>query len=261
MTSNDAIRILEEKLNYIATLRNLRWESQEFQQWNRDTNIALKKIFAGDGESHANEFDEIRYYYPAVYTDMPDNYNRAAYLSGLSSAEAMLKSMIREIKDYSLAINRDSDIDALSFLPTLFKKFHGLARQMRKRHDNRSTLEIDDEYDVQDFLHVLLKLYFDDIRPEEWTPSYAGSSSRMDFLLKNEQTVIETKKTRKGLADKEIGEQLIIDIQKYRSHPDCKSLICFVYDPEGKIANPKALENDLSKSEENFKVTVIVEPK
>jgi hypothetical protein len=154
-----------------------------------------------------------------------------------------------------------SDKDTPSLLLPIFKRFHQLARQIRKRHDNRPTLEVGDEYDVQDFLHVLLKLYFDDIRPEEWTPSYAGSSSKMDFLLKKEQTVIETKKTRKGLADREVGDQLIIDIQKYRTHPDCKSLICFVYDPEGKIANPKALETDLSKSENDFKVTVIIEPK
>jgi hypothetical protein len=157
--------------------------------------------------------------------------------------------------------SQDSDKNTLLLLLPIFKRFHQLARQIRKRHDNRPTLEVEDEYDVQDFLHVLLKLYFDDIRPEEWTPSYAGSSSRMDFLLKKERTVIETKKTRKGLADREVGEQLIIDIQKYRTHPDCKSLICFVYDPEGKIANPKALEDDLSKDENGFKVKVIVEPK
>ena len=28
---------------------------------------------------------------------------------------------------------------------------------------------------------------FDDIRPEEYTPSYAGGSSRIDFLLKDEK--------------------------------------------------------------------------
>jgi REase_DpnII-MboI len=50
-----------------------------------------------------------------------------------------------------------------------------------------------DEYDVQDSLHALLKLHFDDVRREEWTPSYAGSQSRMDFLLKREKIVVETK--------------------------------------------------------------------
>jgi REase_DpnII-MboI len=64
------------------------------------------------------------------------------------------------------------------------------------------------EYDVQDLLHALLHLYCDDIRTEEWTPSYAGASSRMDFLLKKEKIVVEVKKTRQGLDAREVGEQL-----------------------------------------------------
>jgi hypothetical protein len=54
----------------------------------------------------------------------------------------------------------------------------------------------DDEYDVQDIFHALLRLFVDDIREEEWTPSYAGGASRMDFLLPELETVVEIKKTR-----------------------------------------------------------------
>ena len=67
----------------------------------------------------------------------------------------------------------------------------------------------------------------------------------MDFLLKKEEIVIEVKKTRSGLTSNKIGEQLIIDIEKYKEHPDCKTLVCFVYDPEGRIANPRGVEADL----------------
>ncbi len=121
--------------------------------------------------------------------------------------------------------------------------------------------EIEDEYDVQNLLHELLEIHFDDIRPEEWTPSYAGGASRMDFLLKKEGIVIEEKKTRKGLGAKELGEQLIVDIAKYRRHPDCRCLICFAYDPEIRIANPKGIENDLNREHEGLKVIVIIAPK
>jgi len=106
-----------------------------------------------------------------------------------------------------------------------------------------------------------LRIYFDDIRPEEWTPSYAGGCSRMDFLLKKEKIVIEVKKTRKGLSAKEIGEQLIIDIAKYQAHGDCETLICFAYDPEGRISNPRGLEHDLNMKRDGFQVRVIVAPK
>ncbi len=119
---------------------------------------------------------------------------------------------------------------------------------------------INDEYDVQDILHALLKLYFDDIRPEECTPSYAGKASRMDFLLKAESIVIEVKKTHQGLSDKEIGDQLIIDVGRYKEHPDCKKLICFIYDPEGRIGNPEGIKNDFYERYSGF-VEIIVEPR
>lgn len=160
-----------------------------------------------------------------------------------------------------LSADNVSNVSQLTSLFLLVKRFHRIVRQLRKRHNNRQTIEIEDEYDVQDLFHSLLQIYFDDIRSEEWTPSYAGGTSRMDFLLKTERIVIEIKKTRQGLTQKEIGEQLIIDIEKYQSHPDCKTLFCFVYDPEAKIVNPNGIENDLSKPHSDIKVIVVIEPK
>ena len=68
--------------------------------------------------------------------------------------------------------------------------------------------------------HALLTLEHDDVRPEEWTPSYTGGSSRMDFLLKLEQIVVVAKKTRSGFGARESEEQLMVDIEKYKHHPD-----------------------------------------
>jgi REase_DpnII-MboI len=59
--------------------------------------------------------------------------------------------------------------------------------------------------------------------------------------------MLEVKKTRKGLEAKEIGEELIIDVARYSNHPDLKTLVCFVYDPEMRIGNPKGLATDLEK--------------
>lgn len=150
--------------------------------------------------------------------------------------------------------------DKIFHLQNIFEKFHSVVKQLRNRHDGRSTLEIDDEYDVQDLLHALLRLYFEDIRNEEWTPSYAGGSSRMDFLLKEENIVIEVKKTRKNLSDKELGKQLIEDKEKYKAHQGCKKLICFTYDPEGRIVNPKGIQNDLNRQDEDFEVDIVIKP-
>lgn len=153
------------------------------------------------------------------------------------------------------------DKDASSLVLLICERFHLVAKQLCQRHAQRKTITIADEYDAQDLLHALLKIYVDDIRAEEWNPSYAGSSKRSDFLLKQEKIIIEVKKTRPSLKARQIGEELIIDIANYRNHPDCKTLICFVYDPDGHIANPKGIENDLSKKTDSFSVIVKIVPK
>jgi hypothetical protein len=142
----------------------------------------------------------------------------------------------------------------------LCDRFDIVAKQLRKRREQRPTLDVGDEYDVQDLLHALLRIFVDDVRPEERTPSYAGKSTRMDFLLPAEQIVVEVKKTRQGLGATELGTELIEDITRYRTHPSCKQLICFVYDPESRVANPRGIEHDLSRNEADFNVKVIIAP-
>lgn len=148
----------------------------------------------------------------------------------------------------------DPTADGFKLLEHICSRFHLVTKQLRNRHDDRESLIVRDEYDVQDLLHALLKIHFDNIRPEEWTPSYAGASSRVDFLLKEEQIIVEVKKTRESIKARHIGEQLIVDIAHYRPHPDCKKLICFVYDPEGWVNNPWGLESDLNRKDDDFEV-------
>lgn len=164
------------------------------------------------------------------------------------------------IRRFSLVEKSSDELNPIKSLQLIFEKFHLIVRQLRNRYSGRPTLDINDEYDVQNLLHVLLTIYFDDIRPEEWTPSYAGKSSRMDFLLKDFGIIVEVKKTRSGLTGKEIGTQLIEDVARYQQHQDCEILLCFVYDPEGFVGNPRGMENDLGQDNKELKVKVYVRP-
>ena len=181
------------------------------------------------------------------------------YYSNAKESVSILEGVVEYIEKGFISTSNTETFDANVELKRIFSKFHRVVRQVRNRYNDRSTIDVNDEYDVQDLLHALLRLYFDDIRSEEWTPSYAGKSARMDFLLKNEKIVIEVKKTRQGLTDRELGDQLIIDVDRYKVHPDCEKLICFVYDPEGRIGNPAGVMNDLNMQHEGF-VEVIIEP-
>lgn len=130
----------------------------------------------------------------------------------------------------------------------------GLPRAMypltHRRKDARN-LSFSSEYDIQDLLHALLRPWVSDIRPEEFTPSYAGTSTRMDFLLPEYSLVIETKLVRDKSHGRKVGDELIIDVDHYRAHPDCSVLWCVVYDPDRFIENVGGLRNDIEGESEN----------
>lgn len=162
----------------------------------------------------------------------------------------------------SLSVNKKKELpkNANEKLQNILNKFHRTAQQIKIRHSNRPTIEINDEYDVQDLLQSILNIEFDDIRPEEHTPSYGGSSTRMDFLLKKEQIVIEVKIASDKLKEKEIGEQLILDIAHYKEHQDCKTLYCFIYDPKSILTKKSNLINDLEKKYDGLEVKIVIRP-
>lgn len=133
-----------------------------------------------------------------------------------------------------------------------------LIDSLRQRHAGRPPLEVTDEYDVQDLLRGVLRTLFEDIRPEDPSPTRAGGSSRVDFLLKQERIVVEVKMTRAGLRERDVGDQLIEDIERYRSHPDCETLVAIVFDPGRRVSNPRGLEDDLRRDGPDFGVRVVV---
>ena len=130
----------------------------------------------------------------------------------------------------------------------LMRVLKGLRRAMfplTHRRKGLPNLAFDSEYDIQDLLHVLLRPWVKDIRPEEYTPSYAGKSTRMDFLLLDHATVVELKFVRDVTHGKNIGQELLIDIGHYRQHPKCKRLWCVVFDPHQFLVNGGGLAKDL----------------
>jgi hypothetical protein len=202
--------------------------------------------------------------YIEKYKTLTSNNGLLSRKKQLERLEGLVNAIETEINNGILKDNIPANVDfsvpVEQSIENIFEKFHSCCRQARNRHDGRPTIDVKNEYDVQDLLNILFQLYFSDIRKEEWTPSYAGRSARMDFLLKDIKIVIEVKKTRENLRDKEIGEELILDIAKYSSHPDCSTLYCFVYDPEGLVRNPMGLEKDLSGNKDGLSVKVFIRP-
>ncbi|MGC4095748.1 MAG: hypothetical protein QM706_01415 [Nitrospira sp.] len=153
------------------------------------------------------------------------------------------------------------DQDPLNLIRKVCHRFHSVARQLRLRRDYRPTLEIDDDYDLQDLLCALLKVEFDEVATEEWTPPYTEGASRTTLLVNRDQIAVVAKKTRPGLTTKELADQVAADSAYYRAQGRCSTLFCFMYDPEGRIGSPKRLETTLTSVSEHCRVEVLVAPK
>jgi hypothetical protein len=201
------------------------------------------------------------------FNDSLANFIGSPSYRGVENVKGFVSAALTRIERNPLALKStqiSSDIQYRknpNYLDIIAERFHLIVRQLRQRYSDRNTLEVEDEYDVQDLFRSLLTIFYDDIRDEIWTPSYANNSSRTDFLLPEIETVVEIKKTRSDLSTRVVGEQLLVDIAKYKTHPMCRTLVCFVYDPEGRVSNPRGVENDLNDSDSEINVKVIIVPK
>lgn len=149
----------------------------------------------------------------------------------------------------------------LDDLLRLLLRFHKITQELRNRRSDREPLVIRDEYDVQYILGALLKLYFDDVRVEDYSPSNSGANSRLDFVLKEEKIIIETKMTTENLKVKILGEELLIDIGRYKAYPDCSHLVIFIYDRGDYIINKRGFIADLEKqSTIDMTISVLIVP-
>lgn len=221
---------------------------------------ASHKWFAETGVVAAYElknnktFKEVASRFSVDTSSVDPTYMAARIQRDVVVLESLLPNLEKQLQD---ALHDSSCARVASVL----NRFSRVARQLgSSRHAKRIPFTVDDEYDVQYLLHGLLLTEFDDVRREEWSPSHAGSQSRMDFVLKQPRIVIETKMVRVGLLDREVSEQLTIDKSQYKAHPDCRTLFCFIYDPERLLQNPEALQ-DLKETSPGMSVHVFVRPR
>ena len=247
------IEKLQEIIDEIDVLieHQVRRSDSEFQQWHNKAKRFLFNKYGADSIEYT-EFEKIKFTLSMYAGRTPAYVFIERCRKDLITVKGTLSEYLTEIREKEVSVDSDE------CLSRIFTHFRKIAVELSRRHAGRNTLRIQDEYDVQDLLRALLSLYFDDVRAEEWTPSYAGSSLRIDFLIPEIEAVIEVKKTRPTMTDKSLSEELIVDIEKYQAHPTCKKIYCFVYDPDTILRNPAAIRNDLEQKHQGL-VRVFIE--
>jgi len=150
------------------------------------------------------------------------------------------------------------------YLLNVLESFHISVRKLQDRRKGKNPLQIEDEYDVQDILYVILKPVFSDLQPEEPTPKDAGSSTIIDLVSKSTNKIIEIKYVDSTTKFKQVVKELKVDIESYYNHPNCGSLYLFIYDPTHVCNDPENIARDLSADREKggvkFTVYAVINP-
>jgi hypothetical protein len=137
--------------------------------------------------------------------------------------------------------------ESLVVLETVLRRLPRVIRQLRVRHGDRPPFRVLDEIDLEDLLRALLPLHFDEVRPEVRTPRYA-SATRTDFLLPAEGIALAIKFPRPDARTPSLTEEIREDALYYQREKKCRTLVIFVYDPEGALREPILPEVDSSES-------------
>ena len=143
----------------------------------------------------------------------------------------------------------------------LLERFDLLVRHLRKRFDARPTLDVADEYDVQDLLRSLFCLYFDGVYLEDPTPQGPGGHSRIDFTIREIALALEIKYLGPNLSERELVDQIHKATARYDSRKDWSTLLFFVYDPERRLLSARAIEKDLTRESQGRRIRVFISPK
>lgn len=175
-------------------------------------------------------------------------------------AEQFLSGSLTTDRSVGSVTFANGRLDAIRTVVELARRARDVQREILRRYDNRPTITFTDEYDFQDFFRALLRVFFDDVRPENWVPSHAGANSRVDFLLPAVKLAVELKHTRAGMDAKKLGEELLIDVGRYGEKADIRHLVGIVFDYDGRLANPRGVEGDLSRelTQEGIGFTVVI---
>lgn len=139
---------------------------------------------------------------------------------------------------------------ALEYVLGVIDAFPACADILATRARKRPSFVIDDEYDVQDLFHALVRPAVPDLVPEDTTPKLAGKWSRLDFTSKATRLGFEIKHVKSVGHATTVREELLVDEATYHEHPYVDIVVAFISDPHRyiSIASRPAFERDLSQA-------------
>lgn len=251
MNIEKSTQTLQEQLDLIPLLLAKNAASSEFKKWYRAITNTLERI-PKKGVDYYERFKFVCFR-DAVLSDPPHRplNNEKCYQEGMNLTKDILEAIIEEMKEYpdDFIEGEQNKQQGISIIENICNKFCLLATSLSKTHHASQRIVpiiIQNEYDVQYIFQSILSLFYDDVRPEEPGGKRAGSGSKADFWIPQENTIIECKYIKPDLTREKLKGQIDKDSRDYQTRKDWKTIIFFIYDPQRLLAHPRGFENDFN---------------
>ncbi len=151
------------------------------------------------------------------------------------------------------AANAEADVELVC------NKFCSVVRELRRRSEKGTLLEIDTNCDAIYLFKALLRLYFDSLVEDSWQTSL--NNTERALLIRTERIVLLVRKTHRNLTDQILINELTDAINYYSQTNEYTSLIYFIYDPDLRISQPAYLESQLmSLDTKELSVKIFIRP-
>lgn len=149
-------------------------------------------------------------------------------------------------------------IRSMLVLERLCTRFHVVVRELGQRPADRATFSLGDERDVVDLFRALLALDFESVLTEAWSTE---GGPRTGFILPLERIAVTVRLAVSDLTAEALAVEVADDARWCGRRPGCRTLVSFVYDPAGQIAQAPAIETALNGERGGLAVRVFIAPK
>jgi hypothetical protein len=128
------------------------------------------------------------------------------------------------------------------------EEFQECVRYLNTRRNDGAMLALNSEADVQDALYLILRPWVRDLVPETPTEKVGNRYTIRDFHSRSLRLIIEAKIIRDAAHGKSVSKELHDDIEVYRHHSHCDTIIFFVHDPDSLIPDQRELKRTIEQA-------------
>ena len=176
----------------------------------------------------------------------------------------MMKYVEKQQLEYKPSIE-NLNVSNLQLIEKILNKFTSASKSLLDRRKGKTNIQIEDEYDIQDLLFIMLKPHFPTLRIEQVVSGNDDNQFlKIDFLISSNKVAIECKIIRDQNHANKISKELNDDIQTYHNNQDCNTLIFFIYDKSMLLNNPDVLlesyNNIQTFNGKELKIITIIKP-